>query len=54
MISDPERRFILSLAMQLGYANPDAMLAQMDSKHVTEWLAYGEYLEWERENMKGR
>lgn len=37
---DSERRFILRLAAQLGYANPDAMLREMSSNQLFEWIAY--------------
>lgn len=51
---DNERRFVMSLALRLGYANPDRMLSEMRSDHLVEWEAYAGYLEWEAQSKKGR
>ena len=34
------RRIIFRLALHLGYANPDAMLAEMPLSVLDEWLEY--------------
>ena len=38
-----ERRLAFRLALALGYANPDAMLAEMPDRIWREWLIYLRY-----------
>jgi hypothetical protein len=37
---------VLRLALALGYANPDAMLAEMKPRHLAEWLAFYRIEPW--------
>ena len=39
-MTDRRRRFALRLALELGYANVDAMLREMTAQQFTEWIAY--------------
>ena len=36
----PVRLFVFRLALALGYANPDAMLAEMPVRIFREWIEY--------------
>lgn len=35
------RRFYFRLALALGFAHPDIMLRQLDSRQIGEWMAFG-------------
>jgi hypothetical protein len=39
-MTDRRRRFALRLALQLGYANVDAMMREMTAQQFDEWIAY--------------
>lgn len=39
-MSRPERRFYFRLALALGYAHPDYLLAELTPLQVAEWQAY--------------
>lgn len=42
------RLYAYRLALELGYANVDVMLGEMDAHHLTEWMAVGVVDEEER------
>lgn len=39
-MADRRRRFALRLALELGYANVDAMLDEITAQQFEEWIAY--------------
>ena len=41
---------MMDLALRMGQPNPDRMLQQMESRHVTEWRAYFKLLNVEEQS----
>lgn len=50
----PHRQFAFRLALALGYANPDAMLAEIPERILQEWVVYYREEPWDEERADWR